>query len=91
MAKLQDFYDTLVLLQGEDKMANMQQGILNAIKERLGIGRNSGSDTRTVYCYGGSNCEGGLLGTGTATFCCNAQGGRSFRGTSRGATCYNCS
>ena len=74
--------------QGEEKIANMQKGILNVIRERRG--RKSGSATKTVYCYGGSSCGGGLLGTGTTTFCCNAQGGKSYKGTSSGATCYNC-
>ena len=83
-----DFYDMLAQLQREEKMANMQQGWWQN-------GGSSGSNTRTVYCYSGSNCSGALKGTGTAAFCCASQGeghsGGSYKGTSSGATCYNCS
>lgn len=77
------------LQQDEEESAEMQQGIWQEIKRRFG-GGSSNNQPRTAYCYGDIGCNGALLGTGTAAFCCTAQGGRSFRRTGQ-QTCHNCS
>ena len=36
-------------------------------------------DVVTVYCYDKRDCCGKILGTGTSRFCCNDQGGASYK------------
>ena len=76
------------LQQDEEESAEMQQGIWQEIKRRFG--GSSSNQPRTAYCYSEVGCNGALLGTGTAAFCCTAQGGRSFRRTGQ-QTCHDCS
>ena len=79
MAELQDFYDTLDLLQGEENLMADIQG--------------KAKKSKTVYCYGERGCRE-LLGTGTKSFCCkrkpNGLGGKSYKRTTPGAPCKNC-
>ena len=90
MAELQDFYDTLALLQEEEKMANMQQGLLDAISSSLG------TENQEAYCYTARDCNGVRTRTQNAGVCCTSAGGSSFKietrpGSNVFGSCDNCS